>query len=208
MLDVCMQQHNENGHLRFQKSPDSLSLSSRPKPTVLLHQWSFYSHRGGESSPDPASGSTNLPLCCNSEVLPACPRASADPKHPPQHPQPHFAPPHCPGCGAPSPSLGGSSEHHYSSTRVQHPGHNTAWELLDEFSSMWKSFHFDLCYPLTGIRNLQFFYSFKGWNKYWRRIKHFSLICCAYPLFPSHILEHSQHCLASGCIQQKALGAH
>lgn len=139
--------------------------------------------------PDPAAGSTNPISYCNSEVLPACPRASADPKHPPQHPQSKFAPTSCPQAE--------------SSTL-----HTTqAWELLVESSSMWESFPFDLCHPLTGIRSLQFFHSLKGWNKYWRRIEHYSLICCTYPLSPSRILEHSQHCLASGCIQQKALGA-
>lgn len=99
MSNVCIQQCKENGHLRFQKSPVSLSLLSSPKPTVLVCQWSLYFW--GESPPDTATGRTNLPLCCDSEVLSACPRASADPKHPPQHPQPHFAPTHCPGCGAP-----------------------------------------------------------------------------------------------------------
>lgn len=52
--NVCIHQHEENGHMRFQKSPVSLSLLSSPKPTVLLLQWSLYSHRGGES-PRPCS---------------------------------------------------------------------------------------------------------------------------------------------------------
>lgn len=148
---VCTQQRKENGHLRFQKSPVSLSLLSSSKPTVLLHQWSL------EVNPlAPGTGSTNLALCCNSEVLLLVPGHQQTPNTPLHTPSPTVHPHTAQAVGQPLPPWRAAQ-----STIAPQPKSSTldttqAWEPLDEFSSMWKSFPFGLFHPPTGIRILQY----------------------------------------------------